>query len=177
MSASTRRTFCLVPSWWTIDDYRASPGCHVVGGHGHLNFKELYGPVQQSEIAFEKGSSRIARDFVGRGGLLDLGAVEWLSYPKALRFAYQPAKKTDIKIRGISCRVFEYVEAALRRRESWAQMFVEDMHHQVTKGRIPESTLPPECGGPGSADTLVCAHGETGAQARVPVLHRNAHGA
>ncbi|HLD93912.1 MAG TPA: hypothetical protein VI703_06900 [Anaerolineales bacterium] len=114
-SAKSRRCYCLLHEEATVHDLHA-PLFHCgVGGHAHLNFKELYG----DDVDFLTASFLIQQrgaKYLGEDGMLERGEVEWLSFPRVLRLRYEPQTKKHqrVKLNDLSARVGPFLAQAVR---------------------------------------------------------------
>jgi len=141
-SNRTRRCYCLLPDNASAEDLHA-PQFHCgVGGHSHLNFVELYGAVE-----FAKASSEIQRlgaRFTGRGGMLERGEVEWLSFPRVLRLLLLPKTKKHqrVKLNDLSARVGPFLAEAERHSPpgTWPHVLLATIQKRRDPPRESETT-------------------------------------
>lgn len=82
-SRKQRRCYCLLPEGADHAEAR-NAGLHCgVGGHAHLSFVEVYG----EGIDFAAAGVQIQRqgaNYLGSGGMLERGEVEWFIFPNIL---------------------------------------------------------------------------------------------
>ena len=126
-SSQHRRCYCLLPEK-SAPESTKDLNCGV-GGHPHLNFLDLYGAV--SYASANKQIQRFGSAYLGKGGMLDQGEVEWLCFPRVLRLRREPGKRNEqgIQMRGLSARVGAYLAEASRRlpETSWSAVMLWEL--------------------------------------------------
>jgi hypothetical protein len=107
------RRYCLLPEEATA---ATTHEFHCgVGGHPHLNFVELYGAVDYASAS--QSVQLLGKKYIGCGGLLERGEVEWLCFPRVLRLRREPEKRKQgrVQLNDLSARVGPFLAEAVRR--------------------------------------------------------------
>ena len=130
MSRQHRRCYCLLAEEATAQTAH-SLNCGV-GGHSHLNFAELYGAVDYVQANAEV--RRLGAAYLGNGGLLERGEVEWLYFPRIVKLRREPmkAKQQRVQLNDLSARVGAFLAEAVRRSEpgDWPRMMLAEIQRR-----------------------------------------------
>jgi len=125
------RCYCLLAEEATPESAH-SLQCGV-GGHSHLSFAELYGAIDY--VQGSRDVQRLGAKYVGSGGLLERGEVEWLYFPRVLRLRREPEKRKQdrVQVRDLSARVGAFLASEARKRKKpqpWAQVMLENIRER-----------------------------------------------
>lgn len=106
------KTFCVVPANWTAEEIEASR-CYG-GSHYHASFREIYGIRPESGDRYGKDGN----------GWVGLGMVEWILWPRVLRFTRL------LPMRGLSALVGAKLAIALRLGRPWAKVMLAEIRRE-----------------------------------------------
>jgi hypothetical protein len=108
----SKKTICQVPSFWTLQEFERHR-CDDYS-HGHIS-------VAHARVFESEGRVHWLRnpDAGGKGGIL------WLEAQKVSGVYKLAAPLTGVEIRGMSCRVGEYLAIAADRGEPWALVMID----------------------------------------------------